>query len=244
CIELRQGWDKNIKDFTDADLRRVKRIAQSAGLEVVCVSPPLFKCKIDDEQAIKEHLRFLRRIAEIAKFFDTELVRGFTFWSKGTVNQYWDIILEKMNEALDICRSEGVIFALENEHATFTGTGREASELAKTVDSQSFSLLWDPGNAFCAGEKPYPDGYLCVRDRVVHVHIKDAVLDPAMAKNRFVAVGKGEIDYRGQLKALVEDGYSGCVSIETHYKVSGDGEKSTRETCQGIVEILRELGEK
>jgi len=241
CIELREGWARNIKDFGDVDLRRVRRIAESAGLEVVCISSPLFKCNVNDERTVKEHLRFLRRVTEIAKFLDAEFVRGFAFWKIGSVDQHWTMIIERINEAVDICVSEGVILALENEHATFVGMGKEAYQLAKAVDSRSFNILWDPGNAFAAREKPFPDGYLHVRDRMVHMHIKDATLDSSTGKSRFVAVGKGEIDYRGQLGSLVEDRYPGCVSIETHYRVRDDGEKSTRETYEGIVEILKEL---
>lgn len=241
CIELRQCWGKNIKDFTDFELRKVRRMAKSSGLEVVCISSPLFKCRIQDEREVREHLRFLRRVIEITKFFDAELVRGFAFWITENQDQYWDSIIDRINEAVDVCKSEGVIFALENEHATFTGTGEEASELAEEIDSRSFRLLWDPGNAFMAGEKPYPDGYLQVKNRMVHMHIKDVSVDPAMGKREFVAVGKGRIDYEGQLRALAEDRYSGCISIETHYRLPEDGERSTRETHNGIIRILEKL---
>jgi sugar phosphate isomerase/epimerase len=72
--------------------------------------------------------------------------------------------------------------------------------------------------------------------------LKDAVCDRKSGKNRYVAVGSGEIDYEGQFKALVNDRYDGCVSIETHYLIQGDGEKSTRETYQGLQNILNRIG--
>lgn len=67
--------------------------------------------------------------------------------------------MERLNEAVDAYGSEGVIFALENENSTFAGTGKKVYELVKAVDSRSFNALWDPGSAFLADEKPYPDGY-------------------------------------------------------------------------------------
>ena len=70
CVELRQGWGKNIKDFADSELRKVRKMAKSAGLEVVCISSPLFKCNVDDDKEVRDHLRFLPRVVEITKFFD------------------------------------------------------------------------------------------------------------------------------------------------------------------------------
>lgn len=76
---------------------------------------------------------------------------------------------------------------------------------------------------------------------MVHMHIKHAESDSATNERNFVAVGKGEIGYRVQFKALVEDGYPGCVSIETRYRLPNDREKSTRGTYKGIVKILEDL---
>ena len=241
CVELRGCWNKNVKDLTDLELRRVRRIVKDADLEVVCIASPFFKCNITKEREVKEHLRFLRRLTEITKFFDAELLRGFAFWSTGSPEKYWEKIVELLSEAVDVCKSEGVIYALENEAATFVATGDEARRIVEAVGSRSIGVTWDPGNSFCAGETPYPDGYLKARDYMVHMHVKDAVRDGESGRCRFVAIGTGEIDYKGQMKALIEDGYDGCVSIETHYRLPNNGERSTRETLNGLLKILKEL---
>jgi len=241
CIELRGCWNKNVKDLTDDEVKRIRRIVESAGLEVVCIASPLFKCDITKEDEVKEHLGFLRRVVEITKLFDAEIVRGFAFWSVEKPDQYWNRVIERLREAAEICEDEGVILALENEPATFVGTGSEAKNVLEAVGSKSLRLVWDPGNAFCAGEVPYPDGYLQVRDYMVHMHLKDGVRDGETGKVRFVAVGSGEIAYEEQFKALIEDGYNGCVSIETHYRIGNSGEESTRETYAGLREVLKRL---
>ena len=241
CVELRGCWNKNIKDLTDLELRRVRRIVKDADLEVVCIASPFFKCNITKEREVKEHLRFLRRLTEITKFFDAELLRGFAFWSTGNPEKYWEKIVELLSEAVDVCKSEGVIYALENEAATFVATGDDARRMVEAVGSRSIGVTWDPGNSFCAGETPYPDGYLKARDYMVHMHVKDAVRDEESGRCRFVAIGTGEIDYKGQMKALIEDGYDGCISIETHYRLPNDGERSTKETLNGLLKILKEL---
>jgi len=241
CIELRGCWNKNIKDLTDTEVRRIKQLAASAGLEVVCLASPFFKCHITNQTEVQEHLRFLPRLAEMAKMLDTEIIRGFAFWAVENPEHYWNLMVEKLREAVDICEKEGVILALENENATIIGTGKQARTAIEEVGSKAFRLVWDPGNAFCAREVPYPDGYLQARDYMIHMHLKDGVRDEETGDVRFVAVGSGQIDYEGQFKALVEDNYEGCVSIETHYRIDNDGEKSTRETHAGLQALLKKL---
>jgi len=242
CIELRSCWDKNVKDLTDVEVLKIKNIAKRAGLRVVCVASPFFKCSITGPAEVKEHMGFLPRVIEITKLLDAELVRGFAFWSMKDTSKYWSPMIGKLREAADLCCEEGVVLALENEYSTIVGTGKESRRAVEEVGSKSLRLVWDPGNAFCAGEVPYPDGYVEARDYMVHMHVKDGVRDKSTGEVRFVAVGSGEIDYAGQFKALADDGYDGCVSIETHYRIQGDGEKSTRQLHAGLKKIMGDLG--
>ncbi|MBS7614648.1 sugar phosphate isomerase/epimerase [Candidatus Bathyarchaeota archaeon] len=241
CIELRGCWNKNIKDLTNAEVQKIKAMAKRSGLKVVCISSPFFKCNVTNEKEVKEHLKFLPRVIEITKLFDSKIVRGFAFWSVKNPGQYWNAVIENLREAAEKCNEEGVVLALENEYSTLVGTGKESKKAIEEVGSKNLRLVWDPGNAFCAGEVPYPDGYLNARDYMVHMHLKDAVRDKKTGEVRFVAVGSGEIDYEGQFEALKKDKYNGCASIETHYRINNDGEKSTRETYNGLKQILNNL---
>ena len=76
-------------------------------------------------------------------------------------------------------------------------------------------MNWDPGNAFFAGETPYPDGYRAVRGLVGHVHFKDA---RRTSTGELEYVADGQIDWAGQIRALQQDGYSGYISVETHLR--------------------------
>ncbi len=242
CVELRDVWSKNVKDLKNVEVRKVKRLLQAADLDVACIASPFFKCHLASNQEVQEHLQFLPRLIEIAQALDTDLVRVFAFWTVGSLDQHWNEIVERLREAVEIAEAEGAILALENEHTTYLGKGCEVRRAVEEVGSGSLRVVWDPGNAFCAGEVPYPDGYREARDYMVHMHVKDALLDPETGKPRFVRVGTGEINYDGQFKALLDDRYEGCVSIETHYQLPNDGERSTRETVEGVKEILRKLG--
>jgi sugar phosphate isomerase/epimerase len=73
------------------------------------------------------------------------------------------------------------------------------------------------------------------------MHAKDSKHDPATGKMNWLPVGAGMVDWRGQIKALREDGYKGTLSLETHYR-RPDGNKllSTQESLEGLLKIIKE----
>ena len=163
----------------------------------------------------------LRRCIELAHFFDTTIIRVFSFWRKAAFTpEIEEQIVAAFEAPVALAAQEGVILGLENEHACYIGTGVEAARVAAAVNSPYFKVVWDPGNAFCADETPFPDGYNAVKPWVTHVHIKDANMVQTAdhgLQPKWCVVGEGAIDYAGQFSALKHDGYSGYVSLETHY---------------------------
>ena len=58
-----------------------------------------------------------------------------------------------------------------------------------------------------------------VKDCFCHIHIKDAVIHDG--KTVGVAIGNGDVDYKGMFKELINSGYDGAVVLEPHYKPGG-----------------------
>ena len=99
-------------------------------------------------------------------------------------------------------------------------------------------LNWDPGNAGARGEKPFPDGYSHLpKNRIGHMHLKD-VVSRDNGKTEWMAMGKGSIDFVGQFRALKRDGYTGAMSLETHWRGGGTPEESSRQSMAGLKALL------
>jgi sugar phosphate isomerase/epimerase len=127
---------------------------------------------------------------------------------------------------------------LENEHACYLGTGADVARIAQRIGSQRLAICWDPGNALADGEVPYPDGYEAVRDRLVHVHVKDAVM-PAGAPE-WCTVGNGVVDYVGQFAALRDACFEGFISLETHYiPQGGTSEDGSRPSLAALNRLVK-----
>jgi sugar phosphate isomerase/epimerase len=226
---------------------------------VSAVASPFFKASIDDPVEYEEHLNILRKCIELAEALDCDIVRGFTFWREGTLDDRLEEIVEKYQKPLDIVESSEIILGIENEPSTFVGNGRECKIFLDELDSSQVKAIWDPGNDIWddLGEVPYPDGYNLIKNEIIHVHIKDGLRGEENGNYRFVAFGEGEVDYRGQLKALKKGGYTGYLSLETHWRLdmeprqgsvdindtafSSLGEASSKICIQNLQHMLKEL---
>lgn len=235
--ELRGLWGVNIADLTDEQVERARKALADRGLKVAALSTPFFKCDLDltaanegeaagrmhlaTPRGLPEQMDMLRRCIDLAHLFDTTILRVFSFWRKAARTPELERqIIDAMGEPVALAASEGIVLGLENEHACYIGTGAEAVRIAAAINSPNFKLVWDPGNAFHAGETPFPDGYDAVKHWMEHVHVKDAVIVETPDQGpqpRWCVVGEGVIDYVGQFAALRASGYKGYVSLETHY---------------------------
>jgi len=254
--ELRSLWDTNIADLSPEQLDEAQRILERKGFEVCCLASPLYKCELGSTgggtvgrthqaaaRTADEQLDLLKHLAGVAKRFDTRYIRIFSFWKRGELTpEIEDAIAKGIADGVKFAEDNGVVLLMENEHACYLGTGVETARFLDRIGSPALKAVWDPGNAFMADEKPFPDGYQAIRNQVAHVHVKDAEL-LASGKKRFVVVGEGEVDYPGQFAALKSDGYAGFISLETHYcPFAGTPEQGSRLCLQALNKLLGDAG--
>ena len=221
AIEIRSVWNKPPQALTTHDIDQMKRVLDGTGIQIVGIASPFLKCDIDDLKAREEHLEILRACIKLAKAFDANLIRTFAFWKMDDVEERWSEIVSAYDEPVKIAESEGIILGLENEASTSLATAKLTGRFVREIDSSNVRVVWDPANEFHAegwGETPYPDGYERLKCMMVHVHVKDSAKNRDTGKIECVAIGEGVIDWKNQLQALVDDGYDGYISLETHWR--------------------------
>jgi len=217
-VEVRTLWNLRPHELLER-AGGIRRGLASAGLSVSAIASPVFKCDLESDREVEEHLQILKRCVELAKTLDTRIVRVFTFWRSGSLDERLGAILEKFAPAIDIASDEGVTLAVENEPSTHVNNGRRLRQFLEAVGRPSVVRgVWDPGNDVWdpEGEKPYPDGYSYVRGLFVHVHVKDG--RRLETRHEFVPVGEGDVNWLEQVRALIRDSYNGYLSLETHWR--------------------------
>ncbi|GHO59098.1 sugar phosphate isomerase/epimerase family protein [Ktedonobacter robiniae] len=248
-VELRKVEGKDIVLHDTASLMRIQSLLRDQGFRVCSIASPFLKCPLWSELALTAHTKeqarewdLLQRSFEVAALFGAPLVRTFSFLRIPDPATIRPVLLEVIAEAARLTEEAGLKLVLENEHACNIATGEEAGWLLQRLPADTFGVIWDPGNEAYVGSSPFPAGYQHVRGRVLHMHVKDAIYPLDAPQQRcFVKMGTGSIDYVGQFRALAEDGYTGTISLETHYiHPNGGREQATRESFAALYQMLQE----
>lgn len=254
ALELRTVWDKNLVDMNDEEVRQVDHLAKEFGLKVVSIASPVFKCTLPEGGEIdhrfeqdafhsahtyEDQPRILDRALELANLFEAPIVRVFSFWRTVEPTQITPRIIEALQGAVEKAAKAGVKIGIENEHACNIATASESVPVLDAIDHPNFGLVWDPANCYIAGETAYPDGYdRLPANRILHVHAKDGVLPAGSDRMEWGDVGAGEVDWTGQLSAMVRDGYTGMVSLETHWGGPGGDKFKGSSICAKSLQRL------
>ncbi len=246
-LEIRTAWNKNVMDMTDGEVDALKEAANRHGRRIVGVASPVFKCVLPNGGEIDgryqqdafqasftydDQPQLLDRAVEIAIRLDARLVRVFSFWRTKNPERNFDRIMESLGAGGKQVQGSGVQLGLENEAACHFGTGEEVGAAVQLLDPEVYGVVWDPANAFVCGERAYPDGFDHVPvERINHVHAKDCTVDPDTGRPDWCDVGAGDVDWTGQMDALVAQGYAGSVSLETHWNGPGNDKYAGSTIC-------------
>ena len=252
--ELRQVWDKNIADTTPDDWKRVKASLDAHGVQAVGLATPFYKCDLPGEPAdgpagplhsasargLGDQIALLEHCIAAAHFLDAPLIRVFSFWKRGPLTPaIEEYITDAFAEPAALAEREGVTLILENEHACYLGTGAQTARVLAEINSPAVRAVWDPGNAFMDGEVAVPDrlrGHQELRRPRPRQGRQSRPRQgrPGVDRRR----RRATIDWAGQFRALRADGYSGYLSLETHYAGDGSKEAASRACLDGLLRLL------
>jgi len=252
-VELRTLWNKNVITLDDKEIAEVRRLLEKFSLQVTDIASPLFKTdwpgaptskyspktpQFGADYTFAQQEEVLERSIAAAKSLGTDRVRCFDFWRLDDQKPFRDSMDGKLRGTAAQVAAKNIALLLENEFACNTATGAEAARTLQAVQSPNFKLNWDPGNAAYRGEIAFPNGFEKIpKERIGHIHCKD-VVRKADGTFEWAAMGRGIIDYVSQFRALVQAGYSGTMSLETHWKGAGSAEESSRQSMAGMKDLL------
>lgn len=229
--ELRVVFGKNIMDLSPEELTRAVGLVRDSGMHIISIASPLLKCVLPNAPEIdgrfqhdvfaakhtfEDQPRLTDHAFEIAHKTGARIVRVFSYWRTVDPSECFDRIVEALHALAEKAKGADLVIGLENEHACNIGTGAETARVLAAIDHPNLKVVWDPANALVAGETPFPDGYRQLpSDRIIHVHAKDCHMDGHTPV--WGPLGTRHVDWHGQVAALLADGYSGYLSLETHW---------------------------
>ncbi len=247
--EVRSIWNQYNTVQPLEKIREAQAIFAEHGVRVSIEGTPFFKVPLPAEtgegrRALDAQWEVLNAAMERARIFGTDKVRvfGFTYAAGQAPDRgAYPRIYELVREAARRARARGLRLALENVGSSYISTGAEAAELLAHVKEENLGLTWDPNNAGASGERSFPDGYRKLDPaRIFHVHLRDYRHRPD-GKVEWAAVGSGEFDNLGQIRALLKDGYQGTFTLETHWKSPRGKAYASRTSLQALLQVIEQV---
>jgi L-ribulose-5-phosphate 3-epimerase len=244
--EVRNVWGRYNTEQPIEKVREANQILDANGVKVSIEGTGFFKISLPPEgpegdKILDGQWKLLDRSLERAKAFGTDKLRIFTFMlargEQPSAKSYARID-ELIREAAK--RARGYRLAVENIGGGHVWSGAQAGEFLKRVKEDNVGMTWDPNNAAESGEQSFPDGYRHLDPaRIFHVHLRDYKHENG--KVVWTAVGAGEFDNLGQIRALLKDGYKGTFTLETHWRDPKGKMYSTETSLAALLKVVEKV---
>jgi sugar phosphate isomerase/epimerase len=241
-LELRSAWAMNVADFDDAQVDRLRRELDAAGVRVSGIGSPIGKIEID--APLDQELERLNRVADIAAELGTTTIRVFSFFiPRGhDPSRYRTRVIDRMAALAAVAAEHGLLLAHENEKEIYGDRPERCADIIASVGSPALRATFDAANFVQCGVRPHSDAYKLLRPYLVYVQIKDALT----ATGEVVPAGQGDGEVRETLAELRDSGFTGYLSLEPHLASAGrfggfSGADGFRLAARSLKDLLAEL---
>lgn len=221
------GFPKgNIHDIPEAAFDIVVERLASAGVRVNCFGSAIgnWAKKIDEpfDSSLEEARRAIPRMQRLG----TKLIRVMSFAIRDAEDQMARERFRRMRELTAMFLDAGLQPVHEN-CMNYGGMGWPFM-LELLGEVPGLKVVFDTGNPIFNDDrskpKPHPkqdpwEFYAHVKAHIAHVHVKDAVWDPAKHDADYTYPGEGQGKVKEVLSDLLASGYDGGISIEPHLAV-------------------------
>lgn len=245
--EVRSIWGKYNTEQPLEKIREARAIFDEHRIRTSILGTPFFKVPLpaetpEGQQALDKEWKVLDSAMERAKIMGADKLRTFAFTyrpGESSEAKTYARIYELVHEAARRAKAKGLRLAVENVGGSFVSTGAESARLLAAVKDDNLGLTWDPNNAGASGEQSFPDGYrLLDPARILHVHLRDYKRKPDGKGADWTAVGDGEFDNLGQIRALLKAGYKETFTLETHYRSPEGKAHATRTSLTALLKVI------
>jgi sugar phosphate isomerase/epimerase len=227
-IEMRtvevHGFPKgNFHDIPDAAFEIAAQKLESAHLKVYCFASAIMNWAKKVHDPFDITLAEVKRAIPRMQRLGTKYVRIMSFKPNGDADTTPMEVFHRVNEVVKMFLDAGIQPLHENcmNHGGMSWC--HALELLGKCPGLKW--LFDPANPLFnpdrAKPKPWPrqdpwEFWTNVRDHVAHLHIKDAIWNPARQDADYQWPGEGHARLRDILKDAFSRGYDAGISIEPH----------------------------
>ena len=256
----------DVTEFGPAEAQRIRDLMQSAGVAISGLG--YYPNPLTPDRAEAEvYIEHLKRVIAAAELLGVGVVNTFVGRNpRSTVAENWARFLEVWRPLVRFAEGHGVRLGIENCPMLFTADewpgGKNLAiapaiwrRMFAEIPSRSFGLNYDPSHLVWQ-QMDYVRPLAEFAGRIVHVHLKDALVEPDRLNDVGILAtpleyhtpklpGRGSIDWPRFLGALKAAGYNGpaCIEVEDR-EFEGSlaaRQQALRSSGQFLRQCLREI---
>ncbi len=191
--------------WTENGAEKLKKIADSAEMEVCSLSPGVFAGlhpASPDPDKRKEGIQLMIHCIEVCPILNTKWIltpmfpREAVEWEDET----WEALIDGFKKIMETAEKHQVTLGLES-----TFSAEQLLMIFEKVGSEFLKAYYDVGNMTAWGKNPSEELRM-LGDKVTMIHIKDT--DGKM-------LGEGKVDFNSVSDAIRDIGYDGYLVLET-----------------------------
>lgn len=217
-IELRTIDGEALADIKEGKFKNICKRIKDAGLQTTVIASRIgnWERPISYPFALerKELLCLIERMYSLGARY----LRIMSYPNDGFHQEIWRMkVFERIYQLTQIAEREGVVLLHENCSGWGSQSASCTLQMLRQINTPALQVLFDIGNPVAYNY----DGlaYLhAVLPWVAHVHLKDASRS-ANGEVTFTYPGQGNAQVLACVQLLLEDGYSGLLSIEPHLHI-------------------------
>jgi L-ribulose-5-phosphate 3-epimerase len=241
--EIRSVWGSYAEKQPLDKVKQMRGLLDEYQVKPSILATSFFKIPLPPEGSpvIDKQWQLLEDSMDRADILGTKKLRTFAFTYRTSETpdpKVYPRIYELVAESARRAHKRGFSLAVENVGQSYVWTGADAAKLLAAVKEPGLNLNWDPNNAAEKGEHPFPEGYkLLDPARIIHVHLRDFKHN-AEGKVVWCAVGDGEADNLGQIRALLKDGFHGTWTLETHWRPPEGKAYASKTSLTALLKVI------
>jgi sugar phosphate isomerase/epimerase len=221
------GFEKaNFHDIPDAAFDVAAGRLRDAGISVCCFGSAIMNWSKTVATPFDVTLAEVRRAIPRMQRLGTKFVRIMSFKPADAADMIPPVVFERVREVTRMFLDAG----LQPVHENCMNHGGMSPRHARQLLEEVPGLQWvfDTANPIFNPDRsrprPWPRQdpwafWLAVRDVTAHIHVKDAVWNPAKNDADYHWPGEGDGRVRDILRDALNRGYDGGISIEPHMAV-------------------------
>ncbi|HQJ76348.1 MAG TPA: sugar phosphate isomerase/epimerase family protein [Bacteroidota bacterium] len=214
-LELRNLLTGRLPYVDKEEKEKLFKFVKKFNINISAISPGIFRYEYQDTEKLKlDFEKTLPDTIQLCERLNCKKIIIFGFRRKNLLDDTdLDNVINEFGKVAEIAAKYSINIAIENGYDSWCKESKRILRIFEILNCKNLGINWDPANAIADNEKPFPDTYEKIKSYITNLHVKDTKHNGNFT---CLPIGEGNVDWEGQIKAILNDIPDINITIETH----------------------------